>query len=584
MSHGLPSPQCFYFGPENQSLFGVWHAPQTGLPAPATAVLMLAPWGAEDMSAHRVWRGLALVLAAQGHAVLRFEYDGCGDSYDPPEQADHWLLWQASALHAIAILKQLSGAGKVVVLGMRLGALLAAELARTQDDIAALVLLAPIRSGQAYLRELKMLAGAMGQADAGASEGVFSAGFALNAATAASLKRCALPERITASDVTMVDRDDASMGPHWTTALAAQGVRTHYEAQPGFPEMMLTAHRARPAQAMFDSVMAAINAYASRLPELNLPAITRPEQNPHLALYAALAGAKGSITETVLPLIGTHHVTAILVLNSGGERGIGPNRIWVAFARDRASRGDVVVRINLPGLGESTYEHPDTASLVHPARSIEYLMEAHQALQQQLGIKHWAVMGLCSGAYHSLRLCLSSTQIEVAVVLNAFLFSPEDAAKVDLSAPIFAQHAGLQQVVAQNTLQSVFKIDRWLKLLRGQANAKLILSSVVRHASRLIVNTGTCWAQRARLLPPTALMRELIHATSQGRKIHFIVASTDPAGTLLRNGTNGAVVRLIEQGLVTEDVIDHADHTFSQLNSRSEMLTILNQHLDTWKP
>jgi pimeloyl-ACP methyl ester carboxylesterase len=362
--------------------------------------------------------------------------------------------------------------------------------------------------------------------------------------------------------------------------------------------MMLTAHRAKAAQAMFDSVLVAIKAYASQLPEFNLSTIASPEQTAYLASSAVLAGSQGSITETVLPLIGTHHITgilvnpgpsiartgkAILILNSGGERSIGPNRIWVEFARNRASRGDVVVRINLPGLGESTYEHPDTASLVHPARGIEYLLEAHLALKQQLGIEHWAVMGLCSGAYHSLRLLLVSAQFERALVLNSFFFVPEDVEKVDLSGPIAPQNAGMQQVIAQNTFQSIFKVSRWLKLLRGDANIALILRALVRHASSSILNTWTRAAQWAHLLPPTVLMRDLIEATSQGRKIHFIVASTDPASTLLRNGTNGAVLHLIEQGRVTEDVIDNADHTFARLSTRMEMIDILNQHLDTWE-
>ena len=58
--------------------FGWLHLPE-GAPR-ETGVVLCAPFGCEWLWAHRMYRRLASALEAQGFAVLRFDYEGTGDS------------------------------------------------------------------------------------------------------------------------------------------------------------------------------------------------------------------------------------------------------------------------------------------------------------------------------------------------------------------------------------------------------------------------------------------------------------------------------------------------------------------------
>ena len=75
-----------YFGADAE-LFGLYQ------PADASAgkaVLLCPPLGQEQIRCHRLYRQLAHALAAEGIAVLRFDYYGCGDSAGASDEVD----WQ----------------------------------------------------------------------------------------------------------------------------------------------------------------------------------------------------------------------------------------------------------------------------------------------------------------------------------------------------------------------------------------------------------------------------------------------------------------------------------------------------------
>ena len=65
--------------------------------------------------------------------------------------------WQESIRQAMRDVRERSGARAVSLVGLRLGALLAASVA-CDKDVAALALIAPVLSGRAYARELLTLA------------------------------------------------------------------------------------------------------------------------------------------------------------------------------------------------------------------------------------------------------------------------------------------------------------------------------------------------------------------------------------------------------------------------------------------
>lgn len=85
------------------------------------------PWGWEALRAHRTLRLLADRLAETGLDVLRFDYSGTGDSMGDHDDVT-LARWIDDAGEALDELVSLSGARRVSVVGLRIGALVAGEL------------------------------------------------------------------------------------------------------------------------------------------------------------------------------------------------------------------------------------------------------------------------------------------------------------------------------------------------------------------------------------------------------------------------------------------------------------------------
>ena len=117
-------------------------------------MLLCNPFGEEASRAHRTFRVLATQLERAGFAAMRFDYSGTGDSLGESADAsiDDWI---ADVGIAAARLREASGASRIAIIGLRLGATLAAlAAARGEARPRHLVLWDPVVDGATYLREL----------------------------------------------------------------------------------------------------------------------------------------------------------------------------------------------------------------------------------------------------------------------------------------------------------------------------------------------------------------------------------------------------------------------------------------------
>jgi pimeloyl-ACP methyl ester carboxylesterase len=145
----------FYFGREGRRLFGCFHESLQKGP-PRYAVLICQPLGHEYVNSHRALRQLAVRLADAGTPVLRFDYYGCGDSSGESEQGSI-TRWLEDISSAVAELRTRSGVSELCVVGLRMGATLAAFAGSRRERFERLVLWEPVVSGRNHLSELKSL-------------------------------------------------------------------------------------------------------------------------------------------------------------------------------------------------------------------------------------------------------------------------------------------------------------------------------------------------------------------------------------------------------------------------------------------
>lgn len=153
-----------YFGASKQALFGVYHPPRTR-EMRSRGVVLCYPIGQEYMRAHRAFRQLAMLLAKAGFPVLRFDYYGTGDSSGAGDQGT-MEQWARDIDFAIDELKDSAAVDTVSLVGLRLGALLAAQAHSRRGDTTSSVLWDPVIDGARYFDEVRAVAAA----DDGVSE------------------------------------------------------------------------------------------------------------------------------------------------------------------------------------------------------------------------------------------------------------------------------------------------------------------------------------------------------------------------------------------------------------------------------
>ncbi|MEO1170802.1 MAG: alpha/beta hydrolase, partial [Myxococcota bacterium] len=144
----LPS----YFGDSERALFGLC-VPAAGERQRRSA-LICAPLLDEYFWAHRTCRMLGDRLAKQGIDVLRFDYYGSGDSGG--ESNDTRLDGAVSdTLIALQELRDFSQNRRTTLIGMRLGAVVAARATLRSNHVDRLVLWDPVCDGREWVADLE---------------------------------------------------------------------------------------------------------------------------------------------------------------------------------------------------------------------------------------------------------------------------------------------------------------------------------------------------------------------------------------------------------------------------------------------
>lgn len=147
----LPALQAFYFGAAGEELFGTLQVPAGHARG---GVVVCAPLGHEYLFTHRCLRHLSQLLAGQGQAVMRFDYLGTGDALGEASQVTLPQCRQGARTAVLEAGRRVPGQG-LAVIGLRLGAVVAAQAVAGLPGVDRVVLWDPVTRGAAYLDELR---------------------------------------------------------------------------------------------------------------------------------------------------------------------------------------------------------------------------------------------------------------------------------------------------------------------------------------------------------------------------------------------------------------------------------------------
>jgi pimeloyl-ACP methyl ester carboxylesterase len=141
-------PLFFSFG--GRPLYGVFHAPNIE-PMRDCVLVFCHSIGTEHMMTQRIEALGARSAAAAGFGAFHYHSRGYGDSGGHPQDVTFEELTN-DASTAADIARELSGASRIIWVGIRFGCFMAAEAIARRNDAAALALWDPVLRGSEFFR------------------------------------------------------------------------------------------------------------------------------------------------------------------------------------------------------------------------------------------------------------------------------------------------------------------------------------------------------------------------------------------------------------------------------------------------
>ena len=576
-------PLYFQDGPN--FCFGWYHTDNAAVQRDC-AVVICSPIGYEYAHSHRSMRHLADRLAQHGIPAIRFDYHGIGDSPGTDLDADRWRCWQSNIKTAIQRARELGGRRRICLLGVRLGATLAALVA-SEVEVDFLVLWNPCVSGRRYLREIQAIA-STGDGFVPDANGVLeSAGFELSAETIAALRAVDLLGLTlsVAQRALVVSRDDLTPENSLTLHFTAMGVVNDRITVSGFAAMMAEPQFTVVPEAAFSSIIGWLVRYSECWVE-------QPSaQNVHVngLIEFPFKGEHG-LTETIeerfcrfgedsqlfgilsRPTSATNY-PAIMLFNAGAVHHVGPNRLYVTLARNLSALGFACFRFDLEGIGDSVlksrmirenHPYPDTA-LVNAQAALSHL-------KKQFGYSHFIGLGLCSGAHTAFHfgLTFESDSLVGLILINPLTFYWSEGMSLETTR---------QFRDVSHYKQSVRNPSSWRKLLRGKVNVVNLARVVWSYFGTLGRSYHHSLLETVRPNSGSQLSRDLKKLFTMNRTLMFIIAEGDPGRDILMANARRTVSTALKTNQMNLQMITGADHTFTQFRARKELIGRLSATL-----
>jgi len=571
---------ALWLGSPDRPLFAWLDVPDDGLVHGAAVIC--PSMGLEAAYSTRGLRHLAHRLVGAGWAALRVDYAATGDSAGAWTDTHLVADWLAGVRAGIEYVRDL-GVTRTAVVGLRIGATLAAaELARggPVDDF---VLWDPCASGRAFLREQTALSAfrrdqaadwgvqRVGESPASPERSeagsVEAPGAMFSAATVSDLT----PVAISGTDQGLATRElvlgrrgrslPRALREHLTLphvdAAEVEGQEALYEDLPETPWAALDRIADWLGEGNGPRVQIA-------LPEAGTSAVHRSDGRGGVrerAMEFGPARLFGMVSEPE-DQPDDHSrppPPTVIFLNVGLLNHHGPDRLWVDLARACASGGHMrCVRVDLNGLGDSP-TRPGRAELLNfPVDALEDISDVRRAVTDDGG-EGVVLVGVCSGADHAVASALSQRATSVCMANPAMSPTWWGGATARAPEPEEAESGASQSRGA--TAPWYWRLLVRFKRLQG--------------ATRWIPNWG--WWVAKRWFMKGSPVRTLEQLAQSGVDV-LLVTGRNEEGRVPK-GEHRRLRSLIAAGGVRREILPHLEHSLLDRESRDQAAEVLTGYI-----
>ena len=571
-----------WLGDEERPVLGWLHC-NTALKRDA-AIVLCPPFGHEYMVAYRGYRHLAAKLAKTGFYVLRFDYDGTGDSAGSGSDPGRIFHWHKNIAQAINKLRDVSDTKKVVLFGLRLGGLLAATMPNDQE-IDALIMLAPLSSGRLFIRESNAFRNLnMGQekpADHGDFEEVV--GYPLSSETKRDLLNLDFRNLHTRPSRTalIISRDD-DLGQESSICrnLERIGAATELVSLPGYKAYMTDdAHDSKVPDLIWDFIHDWLEkryistAYArAKSNEFTPKARFKYGDDFIVEEVLNIKGTVGILTEAK-DTLHIKHKPMIIISNTGANHRVGNHRLCVSIARQLGMRGFRTIRYDRPGIGDSTQPPGSRENDVYSSSGLESLRAIMDFSQQRYGAERFILAGLCSGAYFSYHAAIKDHRAVGLLMINPLTYQWRE---------------GDAQIAPRRTLykatnfylRSILNLETWKRLLLGELDVRGIANALTK---RLIEGASRKWQRSlARAVGKednlTEVARNFLRLESRGTDILMVFDSSEGGIDLIESHLGKKAILMRNRANFRIEYVEKADHTFTPLWAQEYLINLIANH------
>lgn len=487
----------FYLDGGAGALFAIYYAPLVR-PHPLGDVLVLQSFGEELNRCRAMISMQARALARLGVGTLVLDAYGTGDSAGNSSDGT-WELWRDDMRRGVDWLRR-AGHGCRTLWGIRLGAIMAAELAAHDEGIDRLLLWQPVTDGKSFFTqflririaaELQQVGGIRTTDElrrrSAAGEVIEVSGFAVSPRLAGDLDRVALSpsaalRRTRVGWFEVLGAADSSVARSSLKvieSLQTAGVQVAPQRVigPAFwqlhervvaPELItatcewLSAAGAAPAQAMPPVV-------ASRRVPPGSAAVSAAEQmvrQPPIVfacgndlLFGVLHRGKAGARRGV-----------VIVVAGGPQYRAGAHRQFVTLARRLATLGYPVLRFDLRGMGDSSGTH---LGFQHAAPDLRAAIDA--LLAHEPGLAEVVLFGECESASGILFYAYRDPRVKGIALVNPWVRTE------GIQAEVMLKHYYLRRLLEP---------DFWLKVRSGGFNPWKSLRDLVANVRAYLAGRG----------------------------------------------------------------------------------------------